>query len=246
MAESGSYARGDRARSVLDPLAEPYARSVAWQAAYNARQEAELERRRREAARAASASTQPASVQPLAERMYRPDADDIAELRRQQAAFKGVTRDISRENAWMAVPALAPAAAVLGVEAGAMLAARLAPAVARAPPLRFVQREPYLRVGDNWATRTGRKAHAALRERVAQKPGWDPNPHVTLPDGRVLKPDVRTPARVRASGQEPKPFQMELKPDTVSGRRAAARAVKKYKDTEVKTRPIYYDPKSIK
>jgi hypothetical protein len=36
---------------------------------------------------------------------------------------------------------------------------------------------------------------------------------------------------------------MELKPNTPSGRAAAARAVKKYVATKVKTRPIFYDPK---
>lgn len=180
---------------------------------------------------------------PLADRVYRPSDDDVADLRRQQAEFRKTTGAISRENAWMAVPTLAPAAAVLGLEAGGMIAARLAPAVVRRPPLQFLEPEPYLRVGDNWATRADRRAHAALRERVAQKPGWDPEPRVTLSDGRVLKPDVRTPARVRKAGQEPKPYQMELKPNTPSGRQAARRAVKKYEDTKVNTRPIYYDPK---
>lgn len=36
---------------------------------------------------------------------------------------------------------------------------------------------------------------------------------------------------------------MELKPNTPSGRAAAARAMKKYEGTDVKTRPIFYDPK---
>ncbi len=38
---------------------------------------------------------------------------------------------------------------------------------------------------------------------------------------------------------------MELKPNTPTGRAAAARAVKKYETTGVKTRQIYYDPKSF-
>lgn len=41
MANSGSYARGDRPHSVPDPLAEPYARMVRTQRAYSAKQEAE-------------------------------------------------------------------------------------------------------------------------------------------------------------------------------------------------------------
>lgn len=143
----------------------------------------------------------------------------------------------------MAAPALAPVAAVMGLEGAAYIAGRLAPAVAREAPLVLERADPYLRVGDNWATRAGRRAHAALKERVAQKPGWDPEPRVELADGRILRPDVRTPPRVRTPGKQPEPFQMELKPNTPSGRAAAARAMKKYEATKVKTRPIFYDPK---
>lgn len=172
--------------------------------------------------------------------MYRGSDADIAELRRQQAEFKKTERAISRENAWMAIPALAP---VMGLEGAAYIAGRLTPAVAQRAPLVLERADPYLRVGDNWATRAGRRAHAALRERVAQKPGWESEPTVPLKDGRILRPDVRTPSRVRSPGKEPEPFQMELKPNTPSGRAAAARAVKKYEATKVKTRPIFYDPK---
>jgi hypothetical protein len=175
--------------------------------------------------------------------MYRGSDADIVELRRQQAEFKKTERAISRENAWMAVPALAPVAAVMGLEGAAYIAGRLAPAVAQRAPLLLERADPYLRVGDNWATRAGRRAHAALRERVAQKPGWASEPTVPLKDGRIVRPDVRTPSRVRAEGRKPEPFQMELKPNTPSGRAAAARAMKKYEGTEVKTRPIFYDPK---
>lgn len=217
---------------------------VAQQNAYNAQQAAELERRRGGGVARAPAPGRSASVAPLADRMYRGSDGDIAEVRRQQAEFKKTERAISRENAWMAVPALAPVAAVMGLEGAAYIAGRLAPAVAQRAPLVLQRAEPYLRVGDNWATRAGRRAHAALRERVAQKPGWDPEPTVTLKDGRILRPDVRTPSRVRATGK-PEPFQMELKPNTPTGRAAAARAVKKYETTGVKTRPIYYDPKSF-
>lgn len=177
--------------------------------------------------------------------MYRGSDADIAELRRQQAEFKKTERAISRENSWMAVPALAPVAAVMGLEGAAYIAGRLAPAVAQRAPLLLERADPYLRVGDNWATRAGRRAHAALRERVAQKPGWKPEPAVRLQDGRILRPDVRTPARVRTAGKEPEPFQMELKPNTPSGRAAATRAVRKYEPTGLKTRPIFYDPKSF-
>jgi hypothetical protein len=169
--------------------------------------------------------------------------DDLADLRRQQAEFRDVTREISRENSWMAIPALAPAAAVMVLEAPAVVGTLARRPTPKAPPLNLTTKDPYLRVGDNYATRAGRRAHAALRERVAQKPGWDPEPTVKLDDGRILRPDVRTPARVRKPGEVPEPYQMELKPNTPSGRRAAARAVKKYEGTNVKTRPIFYDPK---
>jgi hypothetical protein len=131
----------------------------------------------------------------------------------------------------------------LRLEAAGMIAARLAPAVIQRAPLQLVRREPYVRVGDNWATRAGRRAHAALKERVAQKPGWRSEPEAPMRDGRVVRPDVQTPPRVRAAGREPEPFQMELKPNTPSGRRAAEKAVKKYEGTGVKTRPIFSDPK---
>ena len=175
--------------------------------------------------------------------MYRPPESDIAELRRQQAAFQKTKRAISDENAWMAVPALAPVAVVAGLGAVGAVASRLAPAAIRPVPFQFVKPDPYLRVGDNWATRAGRRAHEALKQRVAQKPGWDPEPRVPTADGRVLRPDVRTPPRVRKPGKDPEPYQMELKPNTPSGRAAAARALEKYKATGKKTRPIYYDPK---
>lgn len=230
MAASGSYARGDQPRSVPDTLAQPYARMAAQQRAYNDRQGAGLEQSR-------------TGVAPLADRMYRGSYADIAELRRQQAGSRETRRAISDENAWMVVPALAPVVAVLGLEGVAYVAERLAPAVVIEAPLVLQQKDPYLRVGDNWATRAGRRAHDALKEPVAQKPGWEPEPRVELADGRVLRPDARTPPRVRAQGEEPQPFQLELKPNTPSGRAAARRAIKKYEATEVKTRPIFYDPK---
>lgn len=218
---------------------------VVQQSVYNAQQAAELERRRMGAGRGAPkpAPTQRTALAPLAERIYRGSDADIAELRRQQAEFKKTERAISRENVWMAVPALAPVAAVMGLEGATYIAGRLAPAVAQRAPLVLNRADPYLRVGDNWATRAGRRAHAALRERVAQKPGWEPEPTVTLKDGRILRPDVRTPSRVRTPGKEPEPFQLEFKPNTPSGRAAAARAVRKYEPTGLKTRPIFYDPK---
>jgi len=103
--------------------------------------------------------------------MYRPSDEDVAELRRQQAQFKEGERAVSRENAWMAVPALAPVAAVLGVEAAGAIAARLAPAVVERLPLQLAERDPYLRVGGNWATRAGRRAHKSLEDTIESKGG---------------------------------------------------------------------------
>lgn len=61
-------------------------------------------------------------------------------------------------------------------------------------------------------------------------------------DGRTYRPDVAAPAR---NPEEPDArYQMELKPDTPTGRRAAKRVVKRYEQqTGNKTRPVYYDPK---
>lgn len=159
-----------------------------------------------------------------------PSDQELAELRRQQAAFADTTRKIDLQNSWFAVPGLAPPLVALGLgAAGEWVTGEIAPAAGRAVA-NFVERAPYLRVGDNWATRAGRRAHAALRERVAQKPGWDPEPTITLDDGAIIRPDVRTPVRIRGSKPEPEQFLMELKPNTPSGLKASARAVRKYEE----------------
>ena len=212
---------------------------VAQQRAYNDRQAAESVRI---GGGAGTAAARPA----LADRMYRPPESDIAELRRQQAAFEKTERAISDDNAWMAVPALAPVAVVAGLGAVSAVATRLAPEVIKRVPFQFVKRDPYLRVGDNWSTRLGRRVHRIVRKRVAEKQDWEPDYPMTLKDGRVVRPDVRTPQRVRKAGDEPAPYQMELKPNTVSGRKAAARAVKMYSSTGTKTRAIFYDPKNYR
>jgi hypothetical protein len=153
-------------------------------------------------------------------------------------------RKIDLQNSWFAAPVLAAPLAVMGLEGAAAWAARTALPKAEQAALQFVEREPYLRVGDNWATRAGRRAHAALKELVTQKPGWDPEPAIELPDGRIVRPDVRTPPRLRGAKPDPEPFLMELKPNTSSGLRAAARAVRRYEElTGLKTRPLLYDPK---
>lgn len=240
LAESGSFARGDQPRGVPDVLAKPYARMAAQQRAHNARQEAGLLRR----GSAAAISIRTEAAPPLASRMYRPSEADVAKLREEQAAFTEVEHATSRKNAWMALPALAPVAAVMGLEAAGAIAARFAPAVVRQGPLQLVERDPYLRVGDNWATRAGRRAHQALKERVEQKPGWDYEPNIPRAGQRPLKPDVGTPPRDPLNLD--KRNYIELKPDTPTGRTAAERAAKRYQlESGQKVRKIFYNPKDF-
>lgn len=70
------------------------------------------------------------------------------------------------------VPSLAPIAAVIGVEAAAALAASFAPKVISRGPLVLTKRDPYRPVGDNWATRAGRRAHKFYEDMANAKPGW--------------------------------------------------------------------------
>jgi hypothetical protein len=174
-----------------------------------------------------------------------PSSQELAELRRQQAALAAVVNKRDIENSWFAAPALAAPLVVLGLEGAAALAARGAlPAIERAP-LDFVEREPYLRVGDNWATRLGRRAHAAFKQQIESKAGWESEPKLERPGKRPLRPDAGTPKR--DPGNPDKRHYLELKPNTPSGRAAAARAVKRYKTvTGDKVRPVYYDPKDFK
>jgi hypothetical protein len=176
--------------------------------------------------------------------MYRPSDDDIAELRRQQAAFGKVEHDLARQNSWMAIPALAPVAAIFGLEAASALAAEAAPAAAEQAPLDFVESDPYVRVGDNWATRAGRRAHKAFGNKVDAKLGWESEPQIPRPGQRPLRPDAGTPARDPA--QPDKRNFLELKPDTPTGRAAGARSVRRYQEaTGRRARVVYYDPKDF-
>jgi hypothetical protein len=173
-----------------------------------------------------------------------PSNQELAELRRQQAAFANITRKLDLQNSWLAIPALAPPLIIGGLEGAAAWAARAALPEAEQAPLNLVRRDPHLRVGDNWATRAGRRAHAALEERLDGKPGWKYEPDLQRPGQRPLKPDVGTPPRNSAKPESRK--YLELKPNTPSGRAAAARAVKRYKGvTRDKVRPIYYNPKDF-
>lgn len=170
-----------------------------------------------------------------------PPAEDISKLREQQAEFRDVVKGISRDNAWMAAAALAPVAVIAAVEAPAVVATRFAPPAPFRPPLNLTGREPYLRVGDNYATRIGRLAHRNFKELIegrAEKGGeWKYEPRLKIGD-RAYRPDART-----GTGK----YYLELKPDTPSGRAAGLRALQKYQQPGgKKTRFIYYDPKKIK
>jgi hypothetical protein len=169
-----------------------------------------------------------------------PSDQELAELRRQQAAFSNTARQIDIRNSWFAAPALAPPLVALGLGALGEWAVGEAAPEAEQAVANFVERDPYLRVGDNWATRAGRRAHAALKERLAQKPGWKYEPRIEEPGDPPLKPDVGAPQRNPLDPRSRK--LMELKPDTPSGRAAAARAVKRYLDGTGRTvRPIFYN-----
>lgn len=67
--------------------------------------------------------------------------DDMAKLRREQAAFKDVVREESGRNWWMAIPALAPMAVPLLAEGAGLLAARVATSPIKNAPLSFAERE---------------------------------------------------------------------------------------------------------
>jgi hypothetical protein len=143
-----------------------------------------------------------------------------------------------------AVPPLAAPLVVTGLEGAAAWAARNAlPALERAP-LQFMEREPYLRVGDNWATRAGRRAHAALKERLAQKPGWEYEPKLPRKGQAPYRPDVGAPQR---NPLDPSVRRLlELKPDTPTGRAAGARTIERYREiTKNPIRLIFYNPEDF-
>ena len=187
------------------------------------------------------AAARPGDVVALGASPRRPSAPapalspEMLELRRQQAAFKGVTRELDRENRWMAAIALAPIAAVGGLEAVPYSIAR---AIAENPPgqpLQLPRRAPLLKSGDTYYTRFGRREDMAFRAKVDAKPGWKAQPRVKT-EGGLRIPDAKAP--VRSSGTA---RFLELKPDTPSGRRAGEKALEKYKDLG-KTRIVYYRP----
>lgn len=169
-----------------------------------------------------------------------PPAASIEDLRRQQEAFAAERERLATRGVAWALPAVAPIVAVAGLEAGAALAVALAPKAAARAPLILTERMPYVRVGDNWATRAGRRAHKYYQEMAEAKPGWTSEPRI-VSNGRLLKPDVRIPERLSSAGRVK---YVEVKPDTPTGRAAGARQVEKYKAaTGERVRVLYYDPK---
>jgi hypothetical protein len=94
----------------------------------------------------------PAQLQPRAAavdygQFPAPWRNDLEDLRRQQVAFRKTTEGLDRRNSWMAIPALAPVAAVVAAETAAMLAARAAAAGVGSArqPLNLLDREPWWR-----------------------------------------------------------------------------------------------------
>ena len=166
--------------------------------------------------------------------------DDFDEFRRQQAEFTKMQHEEQRKNAWFAVPALAPVAAVMGLEGLGWGAAR---ALGRMPwqnrksgpwDLPAPPKPPPRRGGDTISAQIGRAMHADLKALVDSKPGWESNPKVLGKEGNKLYPDVRTPGN----------RYLEYKPDTPSGRAAGERQAGVYRAaTERPVRVIRYKPK---
>eukprot|EP01041_Mallomonas_annulata_P026928 gene26928-48386_t len=69
--------------------------------------------------------------------------EDLADLRRQQAEFGKVRRQLDRDNSWLAAGALAPIAVVAGLEGGAALAGRAVIQPFPKTPLNFPQLEAW-------------------------------------------------------------------------------------------------------
>jgi hypothetical protein len=199
------------------------------------------------AGRPATVASAPATGQTIsygALRAPAPTDGELADLRRKQAAFGDVTRKIDLQNAWFAAPVLAASALPFLPEAAARWVIGEGAPEAGQAITNFVGRDRYLRAGENYATKAGRRAHAWLEDRLVTKPGWDYEPDVVRPNARPLKPDVGTPQRNPADLDQR--YYLELKPNAPTGRAAAARAVKRYMDaTNQKVRAIFYDPKDF-
>jgi hypothetical protein len=80
---------------------------------------------------------------------------DLTELRRKQAEFEKVRREISKRNSWLAAPALAPAVVIAGLEGASALVGNASlngrtpsPAEVMAMKMKIERMvEPYIRRG---------------------------------------------------------------------------------------------------
>lgn len=96
--------------------------------------------------------------------LYAPPPRDLAGLRRQQAEHARITREISNQNSWLAIPALAPAAVVLGLGATSALGTGALGSEAATAPLSFLEREAWQRGAQKAAQALDDVAKTALRK----------------------------------------------------------------------------------
>ena len=124
-----------------------------------------------------------------------PLSPNMLELRRQQARFHQVVGALDKKNRWMAYATLAAPAAIMALEAGAILTGRAAIAggegLARAVPKPLPralpeQPVPARRGGHSESARTGNRAHLDLKERIDAKPGWRYEERYKVPKTRAI------------------------------------------------------------
>jgi hypothetical protein len=159
------------------------------------------------------------------------------QMMQERAQARQASEEFEKNYWWLSLAALAPPAVIAALEGASALAAPFLLSRVRPGPLNFPSKDFRLYAGNNRYARAGMKAHADFRAKVAQKPGWDPNPTEEGPNGEMLRPDFRTKSD----------RLLELKPDTPSGRRAGAAQARRYQGlTKKKTRPIYYPPEKYR
>jgi hypothetical protein len=162
---------------------------------------------------------------------------ELAHLRAEQAKQHQREEEADRQNRWMPAPVLAPEFLVMGVEAAGALAARsAAKRLAAIPNLRLNIRPPN---GNTYRAILGKRAHAELQAAGDAKDGWTAEGTLTGNDGKIYRPDLRTPPRELA----PDGRLIELKLKTTRGRAPGVRQKGVYEEQlDRPTRIIYYDP----
>jgi len=165
-------------------------------------------------------------------------------IRQQQAEFGVVREELDRQNAWMAIPVLAPEAAVSLAGLGTLAALRFAKPI---PPGPLVIEKMGFRGGNSWQARAGIKANRAWNE-AAKRKGWKNEPRIYDENGKELRPDHGLPKR----REEWADSYVERKPNTPTGRAAGRRQAQRYrdaypKDTDAKRKPnrvrvLHYNP----